>query len=70
VVRETNSRSAYGTFDWTISDQWKFTFEARYAKEEMKVTGTGCDRTTLSGAFACDFSTPDIALPVLTALAS
>ena len=63
VKRKTQSRSVYGTFDWAITDQWKLALEARYAKEEMDVTGTGCDRSTLAGQFTCDFSTPDIAFP-------
>jgi outer membrane receptor protein involved in Fe transport len=61
VSRETNSRSVYGTFDWAITDQWKLSLEARYAREQMDVSGTGCDRTTLAGFFACGFSTPDLA---------
>jgi outer membrane receptor protein involved in Fe transport len=64
VTRDTNSRSIYGMLDWDISEQWRLSVEARYAREEMKVSGTGCDRSTSAGFFLCNFSTPDIVFPL------
>jgi iron complex outermembrane receptor protein len=64
VTRDTNSQSVYGTLDWAITDQWQLSFEARYAKEEMDVSGTGCDPVPLAGQFYCAFSTPDIAFNI------
>ena len=44
VTRETNSKSLYGLIEWDFVEDWRFTAEARYAREEMNVTGPGCDR--------------------------
>lgn len=60
VSRDTNSRSVYGMIEWSIADAWKLSAEARYAREEMDVSGTGCDRTQAASLY-CPFSTPDLA---------
>jgi len=60
VNRDTNSRSIYGMLDWNMTEQLTLSLEARYAREEMNVTGTGCDRSNTAGFFLCDFATPDI----------
>jgi iron complex outermembrane receptor protein len=68
VSRDTNSQSVYGMIEWNLNATWKFSAEARYAKEKMDVSGTGCDNPN-AGAFPppdaeslyCQFSTPDLA---------
>jgi iron complex outermembrane receptor protein len=65
VSRDTNSQSVYGMIEWEMSSTWKLTAEARYAKEKMDVTGTGCD-DPMNGfndaeSIYCRFSTPDLA---------
>ncbi|NND53474.1 MAG: TonB-dependent receptor [Gammaproteobacteria bacterium] len=58
VGRDTNSRSLYGTLDWDIAEQWRLGVEARYAREQMDVLGSGC-----GNAFICAFpTTPDLAI--------
>ncbi|MEJ2139184.1 MAG: TonB-dependent receptor [Gammaproteobacteria bacterium] len=64
ITRDTNSRSVYGMLDWDFAAQWRLSIEARYAREEMEVSGTGCDRSSITGFFLCDFSTPDIVFPL------
>lgn len=61
ISRDTNSRSVYGMLEWDLAEQWKLTLEARYAREEMDVTGTGCDPAQPGATFRCGFSTPDLA---------
>jgi iron complex outermembrane receptor protein len=61
VSRDTNSQSVYGMFEWEISETWKFTAEGRFAREKMKVTGSGCDPNQNFANIICSFSTPDIA---------
>ena len=61
VSRDTNSRSVYGMLDWNMTEQWALSLEARYAREEMNVSGTGCDRGNFAGLLFCDWATPDLA---------
>jgi len=61
ITRDTNSRSVYGLIEWNTTDQLKLSFEGRYAREAMDVTGTGCDPDQTFAAFRCLFSTPDLA---------
>jgi outer membrane receptor protein involved in Fe transport len=65
ISRDTNSQSVYAMIEWNINETWKFSAEARYAKEKMDVTGTGCDDPMNGFADAesiyCAFSTPDLA---------
>jgi iron complex outermembrane receptor protein len=64
ISRDTNSTSVYGMIEWSFADAWKLTAEARYAREEMDVTGTGCDTSFAANGFLsfyCPFATPDLA---------
>jgi iron complex outermembrane receptor protein len=61
VSRDTNSQSVYGMIEWNINETWKFTAEGRFAREKMKVTGSGCDPNQFLANILCQFSTPDIA---------
>jgi outer membrane receptor protein involved in Fe transport len=62
VIRDTESQSVYGLIEWSMTDQWKLSFEGRYASEKMNVTGSGCEGALGPNFFQCLFSTPDLAV--------
>jgi outer membrane receptor protein involved in Fe transport len=61
VSRDTNSQSIYGLVEWDFAEQWKLSFEGRFAREDMDVIGTGCDPRQTLAVLRCNFSTSDLA---------
>lgn len=60
VSRDTNSQSIYGVIEWQFAEQWSVSFEGRFAREKMDVTGSGCDPTQPAATFRCPFSEPGL----------
>jgi len=71
VTRETEHWSAYAKVEWEITDQWKATFEGRYADEEAEVSLPSCAVADIVIPLPapldpiviapCDFSAPPLA---------
>jgi iron complex outermembrane receptor protein len=49
--RDTESGSIYGSFDWTISEQWELGLSARYQRETVEIKYTPIDTTYLVPAY-------------------
>jgi iron complex outermembrane receptor protein len=49
--RETEVWSLYGSFDWSISDNWDLSLSARYQEETVEISFTPLDTTYLVPAF-------------------
>lgn len=51
--RNTDHWSVYGALAWSITDELKFTAEARYSEEEETVIGTNCGLPTNAFGVVC-----------------
>jgi outer membrane receptor protein involved in Fe transport len=62
-IAETDHGSAYISFEWSLSEQWKLTFEDRYVDEQFDLTKPNFSScTTLGFAIGGGFGPADIPL--------